>query len=65
MMPLEKNKDGDYSIRQPRFRLNKSQAELLEEMQAWQHESVELFLRLERDLILEQQVVIVTEERPA
>jgi hypothetical protein len=62
MIPLEKNKD---SLRQSRFRLNKGQADLLEEMQAWQHESAEIFLRFERDLILEQQVVIVTEERPA
>lgn len=53
MTPLEKNKD-DEDI-----------TELLEEMQAWQHESAEIFLRFERDLILEQQVVIVTEERPA
>ena len=52
MMPLEKNKDDEMQ-------------DLLEEMQAWQHESAEIFLRFERDLILEQQVVIVTEERPA
>jgi hypothetical protein len=38
---------------------------LQEEMRAWQQLSVESLLRIQRDMILEGQVVIVTEERPA
>jgi hypothetical protein len=49
MTPLEKNEDD----------------ELQKEMRAWQQLSVESLLRIQRDMILEQQVVIVTEERPA
>lgn len=49
MTPLEKNEDD----------------ELQKEMRAWQQLSVESLLRIQRDMILEEQVVIVTEERPA
>ena len=63
MMPLKKDKGGGYKIRQARFRMKKSHKELEDEMAAWQRASAELFVNFERDLILEQQVIIVENER--
>ncbi len=39
--------------------------ELEDDIRAWQQASAESFFRLERDMILAEQVVIVTEEQPA